>query len=114
MDALIPPPSLILGPRAGKKAADAVHKQVTDRGIFRVDKYLTWKKGDICGIDGEAGIFTFMSARFEGGECVSVDVYGGPTKQEMIRAFLPHRLTMKFSKRSRRKKKADDAQGRLL
>jgi hypothetical protein len=104
-----------LAPRAGKRAADAVHKQVTDRGIFRVDHYLTWKKGDFCGITGEAGVFVFLSARFEEGVCVSVDVHGGPSKQEMMRAFDPHRLTTKFAKTTRRKKKhLNDAQGRLL
>ena len=87
------------------KAAAAVRRQMEERGIVEVESFGGWKKGDLVSVRGESGVFTFLSVRLlSNGEPSHVNVWGGPSKQEMLRSFPVERLE-KFTSIKRRRRK---------
>jgi nicotinic acid phosphoribosyltransferase len=86
--------------------ADAVYEQMRQMGVIEIDHYGEWKKGDTINVDGEAGVFTFLSVRVDAeGNPRWANVWGGPSKQEMMRSFDVDRLES-FTKIKRRGKRA--------
>ena len=89
-------------PKQWEKSGEAVRSQMAERGVVESDRYLEWTRGDHVSITGEAGVFTFLSVRLDSdGNPVWVNVYGGPSKQEMFRSFTLTRLE-KFERIKRR------------
>ena len=94
-------------PRQWRQAEDAVRRQQASRGIVEVDHWGDWRRGDVCGIIGQSGVFVFMSVRVDAdGNPKHVNVVGGPVwGQEQTkewRAFDVDRLTKKVSKRGKK------------
>lgn len=92
-------------------AVDAVEAQLEAHGIYNEPFYDTWEKGDVCGIEGEAGIFVFQSVRVNAnGDPLHVNVVGGPVwgqkQTREWRSFAVDRLTTKQAKNTTRVKAA--------
>ena len=98
-------------PKQWRASEAAVREQLAARGVVESDHYLEWTRGDNVSIDGEAGVFTFLSVRLDAeGNPVWANVYGGPTKQEMHRSFSLDRVETltKIRRRGRRITPASD------
>ena len=92
-----------------QESADAVRAQMRSKGVIEEDSYCEWNAGDICGIIGEGGTFTFLSVRVDAdGNALWANVIGGTIngiqETKEYRSFAVDRLTKKVSKRGKRKK----------
>lgn len=88
-----------------RESEEAVSEQQRQMGVIEVDHWLEWVSGDKVSIAGEAGVFNFMSVRLDSdGNPKWVNVWGGPSKQEMLRSFAINRLES-FTKIKRRGKR---------
>ena len=90
-----------------RESAEAVYEQVRSMGIVESTTYGELKSGDVIGIVGETGPFTFLSVRLDSEENpVYVNTYGGVPGSEAFRSFTLARITAK-PRKSRKIHKGD-------
>jgi hypothetical protein len=64
--------------------------------------------GDPVRVIGERGDFTFVSVHIKDDEVIAVNVHGGVHGHVTHRAFYPHKVTSKRSKRTRKTRSEDN------
>ena len=99
-----------MAPKANAKSARAVRERFAERGIETFhswsDDRFVWEVGDVCGVEGEAGVFKIMGFHREAPDRCVASLVGGPVwgqeQTREFRSFDPKRLTTKIIKRARK------------